>query len=133
MISAVGRNVIAEQINWIQLAEKSPSVKRFFPSEFGTDIEYGPESAHEITHQQKLKVRAALKQTSKLEYTYVVTGPYADAVEPAIFSPCSAAPEIGSFNVKTRGAVLIGDGSGKISFTTPSEYVYIPTKVNVIN
>ncbi|KAF8847595.1 putative isoflavone reductase like protein [Acephala macrosclerotiorum] len=121
VVSAVGRNVIAEQINWIQLAETSSSVKRFFPSELGTDIEYGPESATEIPHQQKLKVRAALEQTSKLEYTYVVTGPYADAVEPTIFSPCTAAPEIGSFDVKTKSAVLIGDGTGKISFTTPSD------------
>lgn len=116
--------MIAEQINWIKLAEKSPSIKRFCPSEFGTDIEYGPESEHEIPHQLKLKVRAALQQTSKLEYTYIVTGPYADAVEPAFFGPCAASPALGSFNVKTRSAVLIGDGTGKISFTSPQEYTF---------
>lgn len=44
------------QVNWIHLSGKSPSVKRFFPSEFGTDIEYGPESVNEKPHQLKLKV-----------------------------------------------------------------------------
>jgi nucleoside-diphosphate-sugar epimerase len=50
VISAVGRNVLAEQINWIQLAEKAASVKSLFPSEYGTDIDYSPQSVHEIPH-----------------------------------------------------------------------------------
>lgn len=122
VISAVGRNVIAEQINWIKLAEQAPSVKRFFPSEYGTDIEYSPESAHEIPHQQKLKVRAALKEAKDLEYTCIVTGPYADAQVPAFFGALPAAPELGSYDVNKKAAVLVGDGREKISFTTPSEY-----------
>ncbi|KUJ17785.1 putative isoflavone reductase like protein [Mollisia scopiformis] len=115
------RNVIEQQIKWIEIAEKSSSVKRFFPSEFGTDIEYGPSSAQEIPHQLKLKVRGALKETSRLEFTYIVTGPYADAVEPAFFGPCAAFPELGSFNVKNKSAVLVRDGTGKISFTSPQD------------
>lgn len=105
------------------MAEKS-LVKRFFPSEFGTDIEYGPESIHEIPYQQKLKVTDALRKTSRLEYACIVTGPYADGVEPAFFGPCAAALEIGSYEVKTKTAILIGDGTGKISFTSPQEYVF---------
>jgi hypothetical protein len=94
-------------------------VKRFFPSEYGTDIEYGPKSAHEVPHQQKLKVRAALRETSGLDYTYVVTGPYADGR--AYLSPGHGSPELGSFNVKAKTAFLLGDSKGKISLTTPTE------------
>lgn len=99
--------------------EKTPSVKRFFPSEYGTDIEYGPESASEPPHQQKLKARAALKESSGLDYTYVVTGPYADPV--GYLGAAPDHPDIGSFNVKEKKAVLIGDGKGPISLTTPNE------------
>lgn len=117
VISAVGRNIIAEQIDWIKLAVQAPTVKRFFPSEYGTDIEYGPESANEPPHQQKLKVRAALKEISGLDYTYVVTGPFAYGY----LSAGRLVPEIGSFDVKAKSAVLLGDGEGKISLTTEPE------------
>ncbi|PBP27800.1 NAD(P)-binding Rossmann-fold containing protein [Diplocarpon rosae] len=119
VISAVGRVAIAQQIEWIKLAEQAPTIKRFFPSEYGTDVEYGPESVNEPPHQQKLKVRAALKEVSDLTYTYVVTGPYADVGGYLGTSP--SAPEIGSFNVKKKKAVLIGDGKGKICLTTPND------------
>ncbi|TVY47790.1 Isoflavone reductase-like protein [Lachnellula occidentalis] len=122
VISTVGRNVLAEQINWIQLAESIPSVTRFFPSEYGTDIDYNPQSVHEIPHQLKIKVRAALKATSSLNYTYVVTGPYADGQMLAYLSALAeSARVIGTYDVKAKSATLIEDGKGKISFTTPKE------------
>lgn len=119
VISAVGRMAIGEQVEWVKLAEQAPTVKRFFPSEYGTDIEYGPESANEAPHQQKLKVRAALKGSSGLDYTYVVTGPYADVG--GYLGTAPYGPQIGSFDVKEKKAVLIGDGKGKVSLTTPDE------------
>ncbi|KAK0103128.1 hypothetical protein ONS95_000696 [Cadophora gregata] len=119
VISAVGRVAIGDQVGWIKLMEKAPTVKRFFPSEYGTDIEFGPESANEPPHQFKLKVRAALKETSGLDYTYVVTGPYADVG--GYLGAATNHPEIGSYNVKEKKAVLIGDGKGPISLTTPND------------
>ncbi|KAJ5050791.1 uncharacterized protein L3040_002661 [Drepanopeziza brunnea f. sp. 'multigermtubi'] len=123
IISAVGRNVIAEQNNWIELAEPAPTVKRFFPSEYGTDIEYDPESVSEPPHQQKLKARAALKEVKDLEYTYVVTGPFADVGGYLGKNPHP--PGIGCFNVKEKKAVVIEDGKGKVSLTTPNELVVV--------
>ena len=99
--------------------DKHPDVKRFFPSEYGTDIGYDSSSVNEKPHQQKLKVRAALKDVKDLEYTYVVTGPYGDADSHLFLS--AAPPEAekaGSFDVKRKRAVLLGDGNGKISLTT---------------
>ena len=69
VISCVGRNVIEHQVELVRLANDSPSVHRFFPSEYGTDIEHGPASANEKPHQKKLKVRAALQACDRLDYT----------------------------------------------------------------
>jgi len=119
VVSAVGRNMIAQQIDWIHLAAKTPNIKRFLPSEFGTDIEHGPESATEIPHQQKLKVRAALRSAQgSLDYTYIVTGPYCDI--PGFFNclPPDLGTKIGTWDVKNKSAVILGDGNGKIGFST---------------
>lgn len=117
ILTFVGRNAIASQITWINLALKVPSIKRFLPSEYGTDVEYSPASVNEVPHQQKLKVRAALQAQDKLEYTYVVTGPYVEG----FISPTPAAPEAGSYNVKAKKAFLVGDGKGKVSVITMPE------------
>jgi hypothetical protein len=118
VISAVGRNVLETQIELIRLAEESSSVKWFFPSEYGTDIEYGPESANEKPHQLKLKVRKYIRENvSRLKYTYVVTGPYADM----FFSLPPKAVEAGGYSVDDKKAVLVEDGEGKVGFTTMPE------------
>lgn len=119
VVSCVGRPIIDKQLQMIELMDKHPDVKRFFPSEYGTDIEYDETSVNEKPHQQKLKVRAALKGVKDLEYTYVVTGPYGDA-DGGLFLG-AAPPEAeagGTFDVKRKRAVILGDGEGKISLTT---------------
>jgi putative NADH-flavin reductase len=120
VISAVGRPIIAQQIDWINLAIQAPSVKRFFPSEYGTDVEYDVSSANEVPHQQKLKVRAALREQEKqgkgLEYTFVVTGPFAYGYL------AKGRGGLGGFDVKGKKASVLGDGKGKISLTTDPEY-----------
>jgi len=119
VVSCVGRQVIGTQVHLVQLADKHPDVKRFLPSEYGTDIEYGPESKDEKPHQQKLQVRAALKQTLNLDYTYIVTGPYGDADPGLYLSAWPADKEAGgTFDVKRKRAVVLGDGEGKVSLTT---------------
>ncbi|KAH8427056.1 uncharacterized protein LDX57_004774 [Aspergillus melleus] len=116
VISALGRGAIAAQIPLIQIANETPHIKRFLPSEYGTDIEYGPASKDEKPHQQKLKVRAALKTVrDSLGYAYVVTGPYADF--PFYLGPTKNAPRAGSFDVAAKKAVLLGDGRGRISLS----------------
>lgn len=110
VISAVGRGVIASQIELISWI-KEAGVKWFFPSEYGTDIKYGPKSKDEKPHQAKLKVRENLEK-SGLDYTYVVVGPY-----PEMFLKSVLPPEYGSFDVKEKKAVLLGDGEEKVGFT----------------
>lgn len=90
----------------------------FLPSEYGTDIKYGPASANEKPHQQKLKVRAYLEDEvsrDDLAFSYVVTGPFAEMylhVVPGL-------EEAGGWDVKRRKAILL---QGKdISLTTMKE------------
>lgn len=114
IISALGRNAILTQIPLIKLAEASSSIKYFYPSEYGTDIEYGPTSANEKPHQLKLQVRKFIRENvNKLKVTYLVTGPYSDL----FFAP-SSDPRIGTFDPKARKATLLGTGEEKVSFTT---------------
>ncbi|KAM0343579.1 hypothetical protein ACHAPU_008330 [Fusarium lateritium] len=115
VVSAVGRNVIEKQIDLFRLAAQSGSVKWFFPSEYGTDIEYGPESANEKPHQLKLKVRKYVRENSNgLKYTFLVTGPYIDM----FFTLSPDVVEAGGFDHVNKKAVLIDNGEGKIGFTT---------------
>lgn len=111
-------------------------MKYFFPSEFGTDVEYDETSAHEIPHQRKLRVRALLREITStststsitgnnddcnnhLEYTYIVTGPYADADRSLYLSAQPPEKEAwGTFDIHRKRAVLLGDGNGEISLTT---------------
>jgi hypothetical protein len=118
VVSAVGRNVIDHQIDLLRLAESTSNIKRFFPSEYGTDIEFGPKSPNEKPHQLKLKVRAYIKnEIKRLEHTYLVTGPYADLY----IGKANGDPHAGSFDVKAKKAVLLGTGNEKIALTTMSE------------
>lgn len=111
--------MLAEQINLIKLAEASQTIKRFFPSEYGTDIDYCPQSANEKPHQQKLKARKYIRDNvRRLEYTYLVTGPYVD-----LYISNAKSSEYGSFNVKAKKAVLLGTGNEPVSFTTMAEWV----------
>ncbi|PWY90224.1 NAD(P)-binding protein [Aspergillus heteromorphus CBS 117.55] len=116
VVSALGRGAIAAQIPLIQLANETPHIHRFLPSEYGTDIEYGPASVHERPHQQKLLVRAALKEVRpSLEYAYVVTGPYADF--PFYLGRSTRCPQAGTFDALAKQAVLLGDGTGRVSLS----------------
>ena len=102
----------------IKLAESSPNIIRFFPSEYGTDIEYYPdESPHEKPHQLKLKVRKYIKDhVKRLEHTYLVTGPYAD-----MYLSNGNNPETGFWDIEGKKAVLLGTGDDAVSFTTRPE------------
>jgi hypothetical protein len=115
VISCVGRNVLQHQIELIRLAEETPSVKWFFPSEYGTDIEHNDKSPDEKPHQIKLKVRAFVRdQVKRLKVTYVVTGPYFDMWVNAIAGLEAA----GGFVHDRKEAYVIGEGDDKVGFCT---------------
>jgi hypothetical protein len=118
VISAVGRNVLAQQIRLLTLAEESPSVRWFFPSEYGTDVEYSPKSANEKPHQLKLAVRKHIREHIKrVKHTYLVTGPYIDMW----LSASPGLEAVGGYDLQTKTAYVIDDGEGKVGFVTMPE------------
>lgn len=118
IVSSVGRNALQTQTELIRLAEESGNVKWFFPSEYGTDVEYWAKSATEKPHQLKLKIRKyARENTQRVKLTYLVTGPYIDMY----FDLGPTRPEAGGFDVGQKKAILVEDGNTKIGFTTMPE------------
>lgn len=118
VISCLGRNVLAHQIKLLTLAEDSGSVQWFFPSEYGTDIEYSAQSAHEKPHQLKLAVRKHIKENiRRVKCTYLVTGPYVDLW----FRAAPGLEVAGGFDVAGKKAYVIDDGEGRIGFVTMKE------------
>ncbi|KAJ7486204.1 hypothetical protein B0H11DRAFT_1913918 [Mycena galericulata] len=114
VISCVGRGALQLQLDLLRLAEESGSVKWFFPSEYGTDVEHNDKSPNEKPHQVKLKVRKYVREEIKrVKVTYVVTGPYFDMwvdTMPGI-------EQTGGFVNAKKEAYLI-EGSAKIGFCT---------------
>lgn len=99
----------------LKAAEASRTIQFFYPSEYGTDIEYAPSSATEKPHQMKLQVREYIRgKTRTLRVTYLVTGPYSDL----FFAPASKYEHIGTFDPKHHKATLLGTGDEEISFTS---------------
>lgn len=118
VICAFGRGAIAKQIDLIRWADHD-GVQWFFPSEFGTDIEYGPKSKDEKPHQQKLKVRRFIREEVKqLQVTYLVTGPYFETWVIGRMPDLEVSP---GYDVDKKEALLIEDGDGRIGFTTMPE------------
>lgn len=120
VVCAFGRGAIAKQIKLIKWADDA-GVQWFFPSEFGTDIEYGPKSKDEKPHQQKLKVRRFIRdEVKRLQVTYLVTGPYFESWVIGRMPDLEVSP---GYDVDKKEALLIEDGEGRIGFTTMPEYV----------
>ncbi|KAI1420752.1 hypothetical protein F5Y12DRAFT_771495 [Xylaria sp. FL1777] len=115
VVSCLGRNLLEAQVDLIRLAEESTSVKWFFPSEYGTDIEYDASSKNEKPHQKKLKVREFVRHNiRRVQCTYLVTGPYIDMYLP----PLPGLEAVGGYDIRSRKAVVVNSGNDAVGFTT---------------
>lgn len=115
VVSCLGRNVLAAQVELIRLAEESASVKWFFPSEYGTDIEYDASSKDEKPNQNKLRVREFIRNhVERVQCTYLVTGPYIDMYLTLI----PGVEPLGGYDVRSKKAVVVGSGHDAVGFTS---------------
>lgn len=123
VVSCLGRNVLAAQVELIRLAEESASVKWFFPSEYGTDIEYDASSKDEKPNQNKLRVREFIRNhVERVQCTYLVTGPYIDMYLTLI----PGVEPLGGYDVRSKKAVVVGSGHDAVGFTSMPECVIFP-------
>ncbi|KAI0506321.1 hypothetical protein F5B22DRAFT_624431 [Xylaria bambusicola] len=115
VVSCLGRNSLLAQTDLIKLAENSATVQWFFPSEYGTDIEYDASSKDEKPHQNKLKVREFIRnEIHRVQCTYLVTGPYIDMY----LSLVPGVEAIGGYDVGSRKAVVVNSGDDAVGFTS---------------
>ncbi|PTB64941.1 NAD(P)-binding protein [Trichoderma citrinoviride] len=113
-ISCLGRGALELQFQLIKLADESDSVRWFFPSEYGTDPDHDPSSAHEKPHQLKRRVRKLFAEEVKnLKPTFLVVGPYIEMwVDGGALKDA-----FGGIDVEKKEATLLGDGEQPIGFT----------------
>ncbi|KAI0453550.1 NAD(P)-binding protein [Xylaria acuta] len=79
VVSTIGHGTLAGHLLLVEAAAKA-GVKRFLPSEFGSNT-VNPKASQLPSYGDKVAVQAALKkeaQTSGMTYTFMLTGPFLD-------------------------------------------------------
>ncbi|PSD67830.1 hypothetical protein C7G49_19410, partial [Acinetobacter pittii] len=78
VISTVGAPQVADQFNLIKAIKEVGTIKRFFPSEFGNDVDkHSAEEPMKSMFDLKIKLRRTI-EAEGIPYTYVVPGCFAD-------------------------------------------------------
>ncbi|XAR61745.1 hypothetical protein NMG60_11016251 [Bertholletia excelsa] len=114
VISTVGNFQLADQVKIIAAIKEAGNVKRFFPSEFGNDVDWV--NAVEPV-KSALAVKAQIRRTVEavgIPYTYVPSGCFAGYFLTTLCQPGVTAPP--------RDMVIIpGDGNPKAVFNEESD------------
>ncbi|KAK9990371.1 hypothetical protein SO802_025356 [Lithocarpus litseifolius] len=115
VISAVGSQQIADQVNIIAAIKEAGDIKRFFPSEFGVDVDRA-KAVDPIKHL--LMVKASIRRSIEAEgipYTYLVCNGFAGYFLPNF----GIAYTGGTFTAPPpRDKVeIIGDGNTKVIYS----------------
>ncbi|KAL9414873.1 hypothetical protein AB3S75_043186 [Citrus x aurantiifolia] len=106
VISTVGQTLLADQVKIIAAIKEAGNVKRFFPSEFGNDVDrvnaVEPAKSAFVT---KAKIRRAV-EAEGIPYTYVASNFFAGYFLPNLSQPGATAPP-------RDKVVIFGDGNPK--------------------
>ncbi|GMJ02675.1 phenylcoumaran benzylic ether reductase 1 [Hibiscus trionum] len=106
VISAVGLSQIADQVKIIAAIKEAGNVKRFFPSEFGMDVDL-----HNVVEPARslFEIKAQLRRAIEAEgipYTYVASNSFAVYFLPTLSQPGVTSPP-------RDKVVILGDGNPK--------------------
>ncbi|KAK8585114.1 hypothetical protein V6N13_139053 [Hibiscus sabdariffa] len=109
VISAVGHMQLGDQVKIIAAIKEAGNVKRFFPSEFGTDVD-----RHHAVEPAKsaFATKAQIRRTIEAEgipYTYVAANCFAGYFLPNL-------SQAGATTPPRDKAVILGDGNAKAVF-----------------
>ncbi|XP_074286175.1 phenylcoumaran benzylic ether reductase POP1-like [Silene latifolia] len=109
VISTVGYFVLADQVKIIDAIKEAGNVKRFFPSEFGVDVDRT--SAVEPA-KSAFSVKAGIRravEAAGIPYTYVSANNFAGLFLPSMSQPGATSPPRDKI-------VILGDGNPKAVF-----------------
>jgi uncharacterized protein YbjT (DUF2867 family) len=114
VISTVGQAQLHDQHNIIAAIKQAGNVKRFFPSEFGSDVDRGHavEPAN-IAFAPKVNTRRAV-EAAGIPYTYVSCNFFAGYFLPNLCQSGSTAPP-------REKVVILGDGNPKAVFNNEDD------------
>ncbi|XP_058780738.1 phenylcoumaran benzylic ether reductase Betv6-like [Vicia villosa] len=111
VISTVGQVQLADQVKIIAAIKEAGNIKRFFPSEFGNDVDrvHAVEPA-KSGFETKAQIRRAI-EADGIPYTYVSSNSFAGYYLPTLAQPGQFAPPPPKDKV-----VIYGDGNPKAVF-----------------
>ncbi|XP_006349596.1 isoflavone reductase homolog [Solanum tuberosum] len=109
VFSTVGHSLLADQLNIIAAIKEAGNVKRFFPSEFGNDIDrvHTVEPA-KTTFNTKIQIRRAV-EAEGIPFTYVASFYCAHYFLPNL-------AQLGPEGPPKDKVVILGDGNTKVIF-----------------
>jgi len=104
VISTLGGGQISDQVKLIEAIKEAGNIKRFFPSEFGSDVDRH-HAVEPVTSffAQKVKIRRAV-EASGIPYTYVSSNAFAGYFLPTLAQQNVTAPP-------RDKVVILGDGN----------------------
>jgi len=109
VISTLGSLQLADQTRLIDAIKEAGNVKRFFPSEFGLDVDHtGIVEPGKSVLSAKVSIRRAV-EAAGIPYTYVVAGFFAGYALPGIGQALAQGPPADK-------AVVLGDGNAKAEY-----------------
>ncbi|OMO74338.1 NmrA-like protein [Corchorus capsularis] len=110
VISTLGHGQLADQGKLIAAIKEAGNVKRFFPSEFGNDVDrvHAVEPAKTV-FAEKAKFRRVI-EAEGIPYTFVSSNFFAGYFLPSLAHPGATAPP-------RDKVVILGDGNPKVVFT----------------
>ncbi|KAL5704675.1 hypothetical protein ACHQM5_023066 [Ranunculus cassubicifolius] len=114
VISAVGSGQIADQVNILAAIKEVGGVKRFFPSEFGNDVDRS--NAVEPA-KSSLDVKVSIRRTIEAEgipYTYVVANSFSGYFLPNFLQPGATVPP-------REEITILGTGHAKAVFNAEED------------
>ncbi|GAY51547.1 hypothetical protein CUMW_135020 [Citrus unshiu] len=106
VISTVGHTLLADQVKIIAAIKEAGNIKRFFPSEFGNDVDrvHAVEPA-KSAFATKAKIRRAV-EAEGIPYTYVASNFFAAYFLPNLSQPGATAPPRDKGDVLNHGSLV---------------------------
>ncbi|VVB09690.1 unnamed protein product [Arabis nemorensis] len=111
VISTVGHSLLEHQDKIIAAIKEAGNVKRFFPSEFGNDVDHAQsvvEPAKSVVYATKARIRRII-EAEGIPYTYVSGNFLA-----GFFLPTLA--QLGATSAPRDKVIILGDGNPKAVF-----------------
>ncbi|CAL5042884.1 unnamed protein product [Urochloa decumbens] len=117
VISALGHYQILDQTRIISAIKEAGNVKRFFPTEFGNDVDrvHPVEPAKSLMFGAKARIRRSV-EAEGIPYTFVAAN-----FSTGRFLPTLAQVEVGITGLPTDKVLIVGDGNVKGIFTTQED------------